>query len=339
MRNVRTVGIDLAKRVFQLHGQDERGHRVLRKRLPRGQLEAYLAQLPCCVVAMEACGSAHYWARRCQALGHEVMLIAPQHVKPYRRGHKNDYRDAAAICEAATRPEMPTVAVRSAAQQDLQALHRVLAQRIKQRTATANQLRGLLAEYGIVLPQGLAQLRRALPAVLEDGDNGLSEVMRELLGELYDQLTILDRRIATDEQRLARLCQQDERCRLLVSILGIGVRTATALVARFGDGQAINNGRQLAGLLGLLPGQHSSGERQRLLGISRCGDPYLRTLLIHGARAVLRYAERYDDRRSQWLRQLKARRGANVAAVALAHKNARIAYALLRDRTSYQPAA
>lgn len=265
--------------------------------------------------------------------------MAPQHAKPYRRGNKNDCRDAAAIAEAATRAEIPTVAVRSAGEQDLQALHRVLEQRIKQRTATANQLRGLLAEYGIVLPQGLAQLRRGLPAVLEDGDNGLSAVLCALLGELYDELTRLDRWIAADEQRLARLCQQDERCQRLVSIPGIGVRTATALVARFGDGQALSHARELPGRLGLVPGQHSSGERSKLLGISRRGDPYLRTLLIHGARTVLRYAERYDDRRSRWLRQLKARRGANVAAVALAHKNARIAYALLRDHQMYRPAA
>ncbi|HKN20826.1 MAG TPA: IS110 family transposase [Terracidiphilus sp.] len=333
---VKTIGIDLAKETFGLHGVDGRGRVVVHKRVTRKHLVGFLVKLEPCLVGMEACGSAHYWAREIEKLGHTVRLMSPQFVVPYRKGNKNDPNDAEAICEAVTRPSMRFVPIKCEEQQDLQALHRVREQLIKNRTALANQIRGLLRERGIVVAQAIARLRRALPLILEDVSNGLSGVMRELLGEMAERLRMLDDCLRPYDQRIERLCQQDERCRRLVKVEGVGPLVATALVAAIGNARQFKSGRELSAWLGLVPRQHSSGQRTVLLGISKRGDRYLRTLLIHGARAAARVAERKRDARSIWLSRLKLRGGPNVAAVALANKNARVMWALLARGDSYR---
>ena len=324
--------------MFCLHGCDARGKPVLRKQLGRRQLLSFVANLPRCLVAMEACASAHYWAREIEKLGHQVRLIAPRFVLPYVKANKNDASDAEAICEAASRPTMRFVAVKSAAQQDVLSVHRVRQQLVKTRTALVNQVRGLLAEYGIVVAQGVSRLRRALPAILEDRENGLSGVMRELLGEIGERLRFIDDRLRQYELTIQRLFRQDERCQRAATVEGVGPLTATALVAAVGNATDFKSGRELAAYLGLVPRHRASGGRRVLLGISKRGDRYLRTLLIHGARAALRTAERRPGARSRWAAGLKLRRGTNVAAVALANKNARVLWALLSRAQSYRPA-
>ncbi len=333
---LKTIGIDLAKETFGLHGVDARGRVIVHKRITRKQLLSFLAQLEPCLVGMEACSSAHYWAREIEKLGHTVKLISPQLVIPYRKGNKNDPNDAEAICEAVTRPSMRFVPIKNEEQQDLQALHRVREQLIKNRTALANQIRGLLRERGIVVAQAIARLRRALPLILEDESNRLSALMRELLGEMAERLRMLDDRLRPYEERIERLCRQDERCQRLVKVEGVGPLVATALVAAIGDARQFKNGRELSAWLGLVPRQHSSGQRTVLLGISKRGDRYLRTLIIHGARAATRVTERKGDARSIWVSRLKLRAGPNVAAVALANKNARVMWALLARGDSYR---
>ncbi len=337
--NVTTLGIDLAKNVFQLHGVDENGKVVLRKKRTRQSLLPFLANLPSCVIGLEACGGAHYWAREMSRLGHEVRLMSPQYVKAYVKTNKNDANDAEGICEAVSRPTMRFVAVKSVEQQDIQAMHRVREGLIKDRTALVNQTRGLLAEYGIVVAQGVHKLRAALPLILEDAENGLSPRGRELFGELYERVLEIDSRLGEADARLQQVFESDERCRRLAQVEGVGALTATALVAAVGDAKAFKNGRQMAAWLGLVPGQHASGNKNRLLGISKRGDRYLRMLLIHGARSVVYRADRKDDARRRWVSQLKARRGANRACVALANKNARILWALLAHDQAYRRAA
>jgi transposase len=335
---VSIVGIDLAKNVFRLHGCDAQGRAVLRKQLMRGQLRAFVAQLPVCTVAMEACASAHYWARELERLGHQVRLINPRFVKPFVKANKNDASDAEAICEAASRPAMRFVAVKTAEQQEVQAVHRVRQQLVKSHTALINQVRGLLAEHGIVMAQGRAQLRRMLPQILEDADNGLSGVMRELVSEIGERLKYLEARLRQYELQIERRCRQDSRCRRLTEVEGVGPLTATALVAAVGNAAEFKHGRELAAYLGLVPRHRASGGRTIMQGISKRGDRYLRSLLIHGARAALWTMARRDNQRSAWATRLKLRRGTNVAAVALAHKNARLLWALLRSGECYRAA-
>jgi len=334
---VTTVGIDLAKNVFQLHGSDARGRIVLRKQLGRRQLLAFVARLPRCVVAMEACASAHYWAREIEKLGHQVRLINPRFVRPYVKANKNDTSDAEAICEAAGRPAMRFVAVKTAGQQDVQAVHRVRQQLVKSHTALMNQVRGLLAEQGIVIPQGAAHLHRSLPQILADEDNQLSGVMRELLNEIRERLKYLEERMRQYELRIRRLFREDERCQRLAQVEGVGPLTATALVAAVGNAAEFKSGRELAAYLGLVPRHRASGGRTTMLGISKRGDRYLRTLLVHGARAALRVNQHRQTTRGAWIERLKFRRGSNIAAVALAHKNARVLWALLRTGECYRP--
>lgn len=335
--NVTRIGLDLAKTVFQVHGVDRDERAVVRRQFKRNQVRGYFERLPACLIGMEACASAHYWAREFGKMGHEVKLIAPQFVKPYVKSQKNDANDAEAICEAAGRPSMRFVAIKTVAQQDMQAVHRIRSELVRQRTAKANQIRGLLAEYGIVVSIRMASLRRALPEIQEDAENGLSTLFRRLLTGLREDLEGFDRRIAVLDQEIADAARVDAAAQRLQTIPGIGPVTATALVASFGDGQQFKRGRDLAACLGLVPGQHSSGGKDRLLGISKHGDSYLRTLLIHGARAVLKTAARKSDPRNRWVSSLAARRHKNVAAVALANKNARIAWAVLRHGADYDP--
>ncbi len=336
---IRTIGIDLAKEVFGLHAVDVHGKVLLHTRVPRKRLLSRLTRLEPCLVGMEACGSAHYWAREIERLGHKVRLMSPQFVTPYRKGNKNDPNDAEAICEAVTRPSMRFVPIKRDEEQDMQALHRVREQLIKNRTALANQIRGLLRERGIIVAKAIGRLRAALPLVLEDETNGLSALMREVVGEMAERLRTLDDYLRRHDQRIARLCQEDERCRRLVKVEGVGPLIATALVAAIGNARQFKSGRELGAWLGLVPRQHSSGQRTLLLGISKRGDRYLRTLLIHGARAAARVAERRLDARSIWISRLKQRSGPNVAAVALANKNARVMWALLARNQSYRPSS
>lgn len=331
-----TIGIDLAKNAIQVHGVDERGKPVLKKQLKRHQVAAFFGNLAPCLIGMEACASAHHWARKLQALGHSVKLMAPQFVKPYVKTNKNDAADAEAICEAVSRPNMRFVPIKNGEQQAVLALHRARQGFVKARTAQANQIRGLLAEYGIVIPQGIGHIAKRLPEILEDGENNLPGSFRELLDRLGNHLKELDRQVGELEVQIQGWHRQNEASKKLAQIPGIGPITASALVASIGDVKSFDNGRQLAAWLGLVPRQHSSGGKQVLLGISKRGDTYLRTLLIHGARAVIRVAERKVDRANSWLVRIMGRRNKNVAAVALANKNARTVWALLAHDRDYQ---
>ncbi len=336
---VTTVGIDIAKNVVCIHGVDARGHVVVKKRLARQKVLPFMAQLPPCLIGMEASGGAHYWAREFTQLGHTVKLMAPQFVKPYVQSQKNDPNDAAGICEAVERPRMRGVPVKSIPQQDVQALHRIRERQITARTALINQIRGLLTEYGIVIPQRASQVRHKLPMVLEDAENGLTATAREWLHALAEELQALDQRIAATDQQIERVFEADEACQRLAQLPGIGPLTATALVAAVGDATEFKNGRQFAAWLGLVPRQHSTGGKTTLLGMTKRGNCYLRTLLIHGARAVLRVVDRKTDTRSRWLQGVKARRGINCASVAQANKTARVAWALLAKGDRYRRAA
>ena len=341
--NITTIGIDLAKNVFQVHGVDVRGKVVVKKALKRVQVLPFFANLTPCLIGMEACGSAHYWAMKLEGLGHTVKLMAPQFVKPYVKTNKNDAADAEAICEAVTRPTMRFVPIKNGEQQAVLALHRARQGFVKARTAQANQIRGLLAEYGIVIPQGIGHIATHLPDILEDGENGLPGVFRQLIDRLGAHLKELDRQVGELEVMIQVWHRANDDSRKLAEIPGIGPITASALVASIGNAKNFDNGRQLAAWLGLVPRQHSSGGKRTLLGISKRGDSYLRTLLIHGARAVIRVAERRVNHAGSWLAGIMERRNKNVAAVALASKNVRLVWALLaQDReyiTDYAPLA
>jgi transposase len=333
---ITTTGIDLAKHAFQVHGVDERGKAVLKKQLKRGQVMAFFGNLPPCLIGMEACGSAHYWARKLEALGHTVKLIAPQFVKPYVKTNKHDAADAEAICEAVARPNMRFVPIKTTEQQAILSVHRARQGLVKARTAQANQIRGLLSEFGIVIPQGMAHIAQRLPEILEDA-NELPGAFRYLLQRLGEHLQELDRQVAALEHEIQCWHRDHEASRRLAGIPGMGPLTASALVATAGDGKSFTRGRQMAAWLGIVPKQHSTGGKSTLLGISKRGDSYLRTLLIHGARAVIAQVERHPERADPWLQRLLARRPKNVAVVALANKNARIAWALLASGGNYQP--
>lgn len=332
--NITRVGIDLAKTVFQVHGVDERGKTVLRKQLKRAQLLEFFANLQGCRIGMEACASAHHWARKLTALRHEVKLIAPQLVKPYVKSNKNDRNDAEAICEALGRPNMRFVPIKSPEQQALLALHRVREGLVAARTAQVNQIRGLLAEFGLVMPQGVAKMRARVPSILEDATNELPGLMRELLAGCYEEFQRLDAQVHELEARIVRWHRDNEASQWLAQVPGVGPITATAYVATLGDAKAFKSGRQAAAWLGIVPRQHSTGGKQQLLGISKRGDAYLRKLLIHGAQSVLRHLK--HEQADSWLGQLAKRRHRNVAAVALANKNARILWALLAHGREYQ---
>ncbi len=336
--DIAVLGIDLAKSSFQLHGVDDRGHTTYKKKLSRQKLKEFMVNLSPCRVALEACGSAHYWARLLTTYGHEVKLIAPQFVKPYVKSNKNDAADAEAICEAAQRPNMRFVSIKNIEQQDLQSLHRLRSLLVAQRTARINQIRGLLQEYGVELAQGPSVLFREVPLILEDADNGLGVLFRALLSDAYDELLHLDDKIKDYDQKVVQMSQQNEDAKRLQTIPGIGPITATALVAAIGSSVAnFNNGRQLSAWLGLVPRQHSTGGRNTLLGISKRGDVYLRNLLIHGARSTMKHVDKRSDARSQWSQSLLTRRHQNVATVALANKMARTVYALLKKSEDFKP--
>jgi transposase len=331
-------GLDIAKQVFQVHGVNEHGVVKGRKTLARAKVLEFFAQLPPCLIGLEACGSAHYWARELTKLGHTVKLMAAQFVVAYRKRGKNDANDAEAICEAVGRPNMRFVAIKSEEQQSVLMVHRGRSLAVANRTAQVNQIRGLLGEFGLVVSKGVARLRRELPDILEDAENGLPALAREVLAGMLEQLREFDVRITAYDRQIRTLAEASEPARRLMRIEAIGPQTATALVATVGDPHVFKNARGFAAWLGITPRQHSSGGKDRLGQITRQGDRYLRTLLVHGARAYLRVVDKKADAKSAWARRLKERRHVNVAAVALAAKHARIAWAILAHGTEYRPA-
>ncbi|MGI9332166.1 MAG: IS110 family transposase [Gammaproteobacteria bacterium] len=334
---VSSIGLDIAKRVFHLVVLDEDGKQRLSKQLKREQVLEYFAEQEVrCVVGIETCGGAHDWARKLQELGYQVKLMSPKAVKAYRTKTKNDYNDARAIAEAATREQVRAIQVKSRAQQDLQAVHKAREMAKKQRNQQANQIRGLVAEYGLVIALGVKALRAQVPQLLEDAENGLSDRFRELLHAQFQLLEVLQSSLDEHDQRLRRAQAQDTQAKRAAEVPGVGVVTSSAVGALHGDLKHFAGGRDFAAAIGLVPRQDSTGGRTRLLGINKHTDPYLRTLFIHGARAVLRSAaKRPDDPLSQWALRVRERRGANIAAVALANKLARITWAVLARDERY----
>ena len=334
--NISALGIDLAKSIFSLHGVDAVGKTVLRKTVSRAKLLPFLATLPRCKVGMEACSGAHHFARCLQGMGFDIRLMAAKFVAPYRKGSKNDGNDAEAICEALTRPNMRFVAIKHEDQQALLSLHRIREGRIRERTALINQLRGLLSEFGLIMPKGRHQAQQQIPRLLEDAENGLPWLVRDLLSDEYQRLLQLNDQLKSYDKKIEQLATQNEAMKRMMTLPGIGAITATALIASIGDIKNFKSGRELSAWLGLVPRQYSTGGKPKLGRITKHGDKYLRTLLIHGTRSVMNVLGDKQDRLSQWLRNIIDRRGKKKAAVALAAKHARIIWAMLSRGEAYQ---
>ena len=330
-----TIGIDLGKNVCSVAGLDASGAVVLRRRMKRESVLPFTAQLEQCTVAMEACCGAHHLGRQIAAQGHAVRLMSAEYVRPYVKAQKNDERDAEAIAEAATRPTMRFVEIKSEAQLEVQSLHRVRGRLVAERTAVINQLRALLLERGITVPQGRRKVERLLPEILADERNGLAPRLRQLIADMREEWRGIDRRIAEFDHELAERARAEATTRRLMTIPGIGVLTATALVAAVGDARTFTRGRDLAAWLGLVPRQATTGGKPKLLGISKRGNAYLRTLLIHGARTALPGLAKSETPLGRWLKGLLERVHRNVAIVALANKLSRIAWAVLAHDRQY----
>jgi transposase len=335
MMTISILGIDLGKNTCSLAGLDAAGRVVMRRRLRRDNVLAFTANLPRCVVAMEACCGAHHLGRALQAQGHTARLMAPEYVRPYVKAQKNDDRDAEAVAEAATRPTMRFVELKNEAQLDLQTLHRVRDRLVGERTAVINQVRGILLERGIVVPQGRTKLERQLPEILANETSGLSPRIGLLIGDLRAEWQALDRRIAALDAEFTAFAKSDDRAYRLATIPGIGVMNATALVAAIGNGGAFKRGRDVAAWLGLVPKQRTTGGKPKLGAITKRGNRYLRKLLIHGARAALPWLVKGQTPLGAWLRGLLARAHTNTVIVALANKLARIAWATLQRNQEY----
>lgn len=337
MSQITTFGLDTSKQVFHVIGINQAGKMGERKQLRRSRVLRYFAQKPACIIGIEACGGSHHWARQLQQLGHTVCMVPPRDVKALVRGQKNDYHDALAIAEAVQRPAQRFVAIKTEAEHDLQALHRLRRGYIRERTALSNRMRGLLMEYGIVMPKGLATLRRRIPELLEDGENTLSSWLRDLLHQALQHLHQLDELIAHGDQQLKTQVAHDETAQRLLTIPGFGPVVASTWRARFGNCQQFRRGRDASAACGMVPRQHTTGGRPQLLGITKQGDKELRTLLVHGARAVISRAHKKTDSLSRWVCQVQARRGRHKATVALANKMARIAWAVTVNECEYDP--
>lgn len=333
---VTLIGIDLAKSVFQVCGVNQAGNSAFNHQVRRNRLLEKLLQHPDATIAMEACSGSNYWGRELRQHGFKVLLIPPQHVKPFVKGNKNDRNDAFAITEAARRPRMRFVEPRSLEQTDLLLLHRLIDRKVQARTALMNQIRGFLNEYGLVVSPGKERLLKALPELLEDGENGLTAAAREVLNSLLEEWREANRQIQVHEAALKRQARALEPARRLMAVKGVAEKTATAVVAYAGNGKAYKSGRHFAANLGLVPTEHSSGGKQQLGGITRRGNNYLRRLLVQGAWSVLRYAERGADRLSRWARNVMERRGKHKAVIAVANKLARILWAMLYHQTEYR---
>lgn len=335
MKNVSVLGIDLAKDIYQLHGVDSDGNITLKRKLRRNKLKEYIQSLPSCLIGIEACGASHFWAREFSSYGHEVKIMPPQYVKPYVKTNKSDAADAEAICEAVTRKNMRFVSKKSIEAQDIQSLHRARKRLINNKTSIVNEIRGLLMEYGVFIPKKIANFRKLMPAIL--GENDLTNSFKETLRDLYDEFLFIEQKTERYNQRIAAHFEKSERCQKLGTVKGIGKLTASILSTI--DISGFKNGREFAAWLGLTPKQHSSGGKEVLLGISKRGDRYIRSLLIHGARIALHWSYRYNDRLSKWATRLKEKRGYNRACVALANKLARIAFAVMKNNTEYYAVA
>ncbi len=335
---IETLGIDIAKTVFQLHGVNRNGRVELKRRVMRDQLMQVITQIEPCTIAIEACTGAFFWQRKFEAVGHRVRIISPQYVKPFVRRQKNDGNDAEAICTAARQAHMRFVPTKTVEQQDIQALHRARQRMVNHRTAVVSQIRGLLLDRGFAFPKSITRARRMIPEILADIDNELTPLAREAINELHDLFIDLDRRIVSFDKKIDRVFRSNEDCQRIAKIKGVGPKTATAIIAAIGDGSEFQNGRHLSAWVGLVPRQHSSGDRTVLLGISKRGSQHLRSLLVHGARAVVRTAARKTDPFNTWVNQLHQRRGYNRATVAVANKNARIIWAVLRSGECYHAA-
>lgn len=338
--NIKTLGIDIAKNIFQVHGVDDRGKKVINKALKRDKLVEFINNLSPCLIGMEACGGSNYWGQKFTKMGHKVKLISPQFVKPYVKSNKNDVVDAEAICEAISRPNMRFVAIKNRDQQYIQSIHKVRARLVKERTALCNQIRGLLYEYGVVIPLGRRYVLDKLPIILEDGNNGLNPCDRDLFYDLYIQLKNTELKVLEYDKKIEDICTNNDMCKLLCKLAGIGSLTATAIVSHVGDVSVFKNGRELSAYLGLVPKQRSSGGKSRLLGISKRGDRYIRCLLIHGARAVMfriknASSKQLSTKKIEWLKNLQIRRGINRAVVALANKNTRMVWAIMNKGENF----
>lgn len=343
MGEVCRIGLDIAKNIFQVHGVDKHGKDVLKKKLQRTSVLNFFANLPPCLIGIEACGGSYYWAREISKLdtGHTVRLISPRLVKPFVINNKTDAADARAICEVVGRPSTNFIPIKTVAQQDMAAWHRIRALKMKMRTALVNQVRALLLEQGIVIPQGILHVRRQLPIIIEDQSNGLSLIARDYLSDLYSEIVDCDKRIEKYDERINLFAKTDETCKRLLKIPGIGPLTSTAIVAHVSNIHNYRNGRAFASSLGLTPREYSSGGKQKLLGISKRGNTYLRQLLIQGMRNIQRSwltKEKAETRIERWLWELVARRGKYVAIVALANKTARIIWAMLTRGEEYRAA-
>jgi transposase len=336
---IKIVGIDLGKTSFHLVACNQAGRPVTRHRFNRRQLTQFIAKLPQCLIGMEACPGSQHFARAFQQNGHDVRLIAPQFIKPYLKGQKNDFNDAEAIAEAVGRPTMRFVAVKTNEQLDLQAVHRIRTRLVGERTALINQMRGFMIEYGLAVKEGRAALRRAIPGILADTDNGLSPRMRQLIAQQCEHWNALEVKILEVTREIEAVAKGHEDCRRLLTVPGIGPLVATALVAAVGNGAMFSKGRELAAWLGLVPRQHSTGGKPTLLGISKRGNRYVRILLIHGARSCLQHLKRQQHQIGSWMTQLEQRAHKNKVAVALANKMARIAWAILARGEVYRSGA
>jgi transposase len=333
--NTNVVGLDIAKNIFHLYSLGTDG-KATKKKLKRADLLRFFANYTESLIGIEACGGAHYWARELSKLGHEVVLLNARYVKGFVVGNKNDFNDAQAIHEAVLRPNKRVVKVKTEEQQDMQLLHNIRQDLVDKRTALVNQLRGLLMERGIVIPKGINHVRKELPFILEDAENGLTHLSRELFAEHYQKLKELDQAIKSHERRIGRLCQQNQRSKRFLDVPGVGIIIASIIAADIGDGKGYACGRDYAASLGVVPKQHSSGDKQVYLGVSKRGNRYIRKMLIHGARSVLKTCYNKTDKLSLWLQALIERRGFNKATVALANKNARILWAMASQDKGYE---
>ena len=331
------VGIDLGKTVFHLVALNTTGATVVRKKFSRSQLLRFTANLQVRVIGMEACGGAHYLGRALRDQGHDVRLMPAQYVKPFVKTNKNDFIDAEAIAEAVDRPRMRYVPIKSDDQLDMQSLHRVRSRWVKSRTSLVNQIRGLLLERGITIRKGRRHAEATLPAVLEDAEINLSGTLRFMLAQLLSELRQLTSQIVEIDQTRQRGADEQEACQRLMAIPGIGPITATAIVAAIGNGAEFRKARSFSAWLGLVPGEYTTGGKQKLLGISKRGSVYLRQLLVHGARAILQCREKQAPGLSAWLEKLVSRAHPNVVTIALANKMARVAWALLSHGETYRP--
>jgi len=342
MSELCTVGIDLAKSIFYVHGADQSGRKLFNKRLIRKDVLDFFANINPCLVGMEAGGGTHYWAREIAKLGHDVKIMAPQFVKPYIKSNKTDSNDAEGICEAVTRPSMRFVGTKTIDQQDIQSIHRIRERLVTSRTALACEIRGLLAEYGIVLPKGIREIKRKLPDIISNAENQLTTFTREIMQNLLSELIEFNKKVNKYDTYIRHIHKAHPVVQRLTTIPGVGDLTATAILAMVSDAKQFKNGREFAAYLGLVPKQKSSGGKSNLLGISKRGDKYIRTMLIHGARVIVAYSEKLEYRmpkNMKWVQGVRARRGYCKTAVALANKNARICWALMMKDEDFKAVA